>query len=257
MALGAGDDRLRQTQAGGDGQRVAAAGDAVGEAVGGFQRAGVQVNAGVDHAGLFLGQAGHVAVMGSGHYHGAGVAQVGQQGNGEGGTFFGVGGGTEFVNEDEGAVGGDIHDALQVADVAAESGQGFKDALLVADVGVDAVKEGQVGVLGGQLEAGVGHHRQQADGFEGDGFAAGVGAGDEQDGVAGVNGDGGRHDVAGEQRMARASQAQPARFAGVKQVGRDGAEGRGVTALGHGQVKAAQQVVHQGDVFGVAAHQGR
>ena len=45
VGAGGGDDGVGQAEAGGDGQGVAASGDAVGEVVGGFQAAGVEVNA--------------------------------------------------------------------------------------------------------------------------------------------------------------------------------------------------------------------
>ena len=73
---------------------------------------------------------------------------------------------------------------MMFAHVGAEGGERLLDALLVADVGVDGGEDGQAAALvGGDGQAGLGHQAEQADGLEGDGLAAGVGPGDEQDGV--------------------------------------------------------------------------
>ena len=54
------------------------------------------------------------------------------------------------------------------------------DGLVVADVGQHGIEDGKLGAVGGDGNAGLRHQSQQADGFQGHGFAAGVGAGDDQ-----------------------------------------------------------------------------
>ena len=54
------------------------------------------------------------------------------------------------------------------------------DRLVVADVGEDGVEDGKLRAVGGNGDSGLRHQREQADGFQGDRFAAGVGAGDDE-----------------------------------------------------------------------------
>ena len=63
------------------------------------------------------------------------------------------------------------------------------DGLGVAYVGVDAGEEGEVCLFGGDGDAGLGHEGEEAEGFERDGFAAGVGAADDE-----LSGGGGEDD---------------------------------------------------------------
>ena len=63
----------------------------------------------------------------------------------------------------------------------AEGAKALLEALFVAYVGVDSLKDGYLGVgFGGDVHAALGHEYHQADGFQGYGFAAGVGAGDDE-----------------------------------------------------------------------------
>ena len=114
--------------------------------------------------------------------------EVAGDGYGEGGAFFGVGGGAELVEQDERGwicVAGDVVD---VDDVGGEAGEIALDGLGVADVGEDGGEEGEDGLFGGNGQAGLGHEGEQAGGLERDGFAAGVGAGDDE--LAGFAGEG-------------------------------------------------------------------
>lgn len=61
-----------------------------------------------------------------------------------------------------------------------EGGEVALDGLGVADVGEDGVEDGEGGLGGGDGEAGLGHEGKEAEGLEADGFAAGVGAGDDE-----------------------------------------------------------------------------
>ena len=221
-----------QAQAVGDGKGVAATGEAQGQPVGGFQGAGVQVHAGVDHAGLLLDVAGHAPVVGGSYDHHVQGAEVTEQGLGQGGALLRVGAGAQFVNEHQGVGGCLVQDGAEVLDVGAESGQGLLDALLVADVGKDAVEQGKLGGLGGDVQAGVGHQGQQAGGLQSYGFAPGVGAGycHDPDAPAQLQADG--HHPVGEQGVAGAGYAE-AWFDRLTMSGRNAAwlDGSGRDAL--------------------------
>ena len=83
-----------------------------------------------------------------------------------------------------------------IGHVGGEGGQRLLDALLISDVRVDIVKDGQLTVIpGGNVQACLSHERQQAAGLEGDRLAAGVGTGHDQEVVvlsqADINGDDG------------------------------------------------------------------
>ena len=68
------------------------------------------------------------------------------------------------------------------------------DGLRVADVGKDGVANGKIGALGRDGDSSLGHEDEQADGFEADGFASGVGAADDELTVGGVHLKGERDD---------------------------------------------------------------
>ncbi len=96
-------------------------------------------------------------------------------------AFLRVGARAQFVEDDQRAVIGLFQDAHDVGQVAAEGAERLLDGLLVADVGPDGFEAGQLGAaLGRDVQARLRHERQQPDGFERDGFAAGVWAGDDQ-----------------------------------------------------------------------------
>ena len=72
----------------------------------------------------------------------------------------------------------------------------------------------EVGALGRDGDSGLGHEDEQADGFEGDGFAAGVGAADDELTVSGVH-------LKGERDNGLAARAQVALHDGMTGVEED------------------------------------
>ena len=92
-----------------------------------------------------------------------------------------VGARAQLVEENEGAVVRLLQNGDDVHHVGGEGGQGLVDGLLVADVRHDhgAHLDGGA-VSGGDMQAALSHKSQQAQRFQGDGLAAGVGAGDDQ-----------------------------------------------------------------------------
>ena len=98
--------------------------------------------------------------MGGGDGEDASLPEVAQNRLGQRRTLLRVGAGAKFVNQHQGVGGYLLQDGAQVLDVRAEGGQGLFDALLVADVGIDAVQQGKLGGLGGDVQPGVGHQCQ-------------------------------------------------------------------------------------------------
>ena len=177
-----------EAEALGDVEAGGGSGDAEAELVGGGEGLLVEADGGVEDAGAVGGVDLERGEVGGDAGPGAEREEVGGDGDGEGGAFFGVGGGAELVEQDERGGVGVAGDAVDVDDVGGEAGEVALDGLGVADVGVDGGEEGKGGVLGGDGQAGLGHEGEQAGGLERDGFAAGVGAGDDE--LAGVVGEG-------------------------------------------------------------------
>ena len=129
---------------------------------------------------MFLHGAGHPALVRGADQEHAHALEVAQHRAGQRRPFLRVGAGAQLVHQHQRPPGGLPHNPQQVGDVRAERGKRFLDALLVSDVGVDAVEPGEAGFLGGYVKPGMGHHRQQSDGLQRHGLAPGVGPGDEQ-----------------------------------------------------------------------------
>ena len=72
-----------------------------------------------------------------------------------------------------------MRDEVDVGDVRGERREVLLDRLVVADVGEDCVEDGQLGAIGRHGNSRLRHQSQQAHGLERDGFAAGVGAADD------------------------------------------------------------------------------
>ena len=98
------------------------------------------------------------------------------------GPFGRVGARAQLVEQDERLRGRPGQDLADPPDVRREGRERLLEALLVADVGEDVVEDGELRALGGRdVQAGLGHDREQADGLQGDRLAAGVRPGDDQD----------------------------------------------------------------------------
>ena len=73
-----------------------------------------------------------------------------------------------------------------------KGGERGLNGLGVADVGEEGGEDGEMSCGRGDGKAGLGHHCEERGGLEGDGFAAGVGAGDDELAMGGgqLEGDG-------------------------------------------------------------------
>jgi len=180
LGAGRGDDVWLEAEAGCDVEAGGGSGDAEAQLVGGGEGVLVEAHGGVEDAGVVGGVDLERGEVGGDSGPGVEREEVGGDGYGEGCALFGVGGGAELVEQDERAGGGFAGDAVEIDDVGGEAGEVALDGLGVADVGVDAGEEREVGGFGGDGNAGLGHEGEKAEGFEGDGFAAGVGAAEDE-----------------------------------------------------------------------------
>ena len=121
----------------------------------------------------------------------------------------------------------------------AEGGQALFDALLVADVGADAVEADDLAArLRRYMQAGQTHAGQQADGLQGDGLAAGIGAGDDHGADAAIQLHVYRHHFRRrDQRVAGLDQTEQA---AVVHLGRGAVQIIAELALGHDEIDAGQ-----------------
>ena len=85
----------------------------------------------------------------------------------------------------------------------AECGKRLRDALLVANVRVDAIEPGEVGFFCRYVQTSLGHHGQQTHGLQGNRLATRVGASNQQHLLVSVQVDADRHYVASEQGVSR------------------------------------------------------
>ena len=133
--------------------------------------------------------------MGGGGDEGPLAASVLDDGNGQRRALHRVGARAQFVKEQQAVLVRLMQDFHGVGHVRREGGQALLNALLVAHVRQHPVKDPQpASVVCGDLQPALGHQRQQPDGFQRHGLAAGVGAGDDQGvvGIAQLQGDGHR-----------------------------------------------------------------
>ena len=112
----------RQAEAVGNGQGVTAPRQTLGQPVSRRQSHRRQVNAGIDHPRLFLGIAGHAAMVGRGNNQNAALPEMAKQGLGQRRPLLGIGAGPQFVNQNQGLRRSLRQNGPQVLDVGAESG---------------------------------------------------------------------------------------------------------------------------------------
>ena len=131
-------------------------------------------------------------------------------------AFFGIGGRAQFVQQHQRVCRRGARDEVDVGDVSGEGRKILLDGLVVADIGQHGIEHRQLGAVGGDWNAGLRHQGQQADGFQGHGFSAGVGTGDDQFEAFAFEFDADGNDVPAfcfqvslEQRVAGVDQNQP------------------------------------------------
>ena len=106
-------------------------------------------------------------------------AKLFEQRDGESRAFLGSCAGAHFVHENQRTVRGDIQHGFQIDDVRGKCGKVGGDGLFVADIGEHVIEDGQLGAFCGDRNTGLRRKRGEADGFQRDGLAAGVGSADD------------------------------------------------------------------------------
>ena len=108
--------------------------------IGRTERLHIELDRRVTHARRVVGIELQIAIVGGGKGRNAAVAQVVEQGHGQGGPFIGVGPRAEFIKQHQAIWVGLFQNLDNVGHVAAKGAEILLDALLVANIGVDAFK---------------------------------------------------------------------------------------------------------------------
>ena len=149
--------------------------------VGGAQALHIELTTGVHHAGSLQREDLHLGIVGSGHDQGALDTQLLDDAHRQRRALGGVGARAQLVQQDQGVFVGVVQNAGDLFHVAREGGQALLDALLVADVHQILTEHADGALLMSRdQQAVLCHGAQKARGFQGNGFTAGVGAGDDQ-----------------------------------------------------------------------------
>ena len=215
----------------------------------------VKLTRGVHDAGLRRGVDLELGIMRRGGDERAALARVLDDGDGQRRALGRVRAGAELVEQQQRPVVALLEHAHGVRHVRRERGQRLLDALLIADVGHDLVEHRHGAAVGARdVQAALRHGREQTDGLERDGLAAGVWAGDDERVEFAAERNIDRHSgVLRQQRMARAAQLQVL----VRQLRRDRVELVGELCLGKNEVEAHEHVKVARDVLPVRGALGR
>ena len=205
-ASGLVDDVLRKAEAAGDRKGVGLSGDADEQPVGRLERFHVELTRGIDDALGAHGVYFQLCVMRRrGDLRAALPAELDQR-DCQRRALGRVGARAELVQQDERFPVADADDLDDIFHMRREGGERLLDRLLIADVRQHQREHGnKAPVIGGDMQTAFRHQRQKADGLERDGFAARIGAGDDERIEVRSEPDGDRHDrLLVDQRMAGA-----------------------------------------------------
>ena len=218
------------------------------------ERFDVELTGGVHDAGLRGGVDLQLRIVRGGGDRRAELSRAFDDRNGERRALGRVGAGAELVKQHQRAVAAGVQNPDDVRHVRRERGQALLDALLIADVRHDLVEHGQTAaVRGGDVQAALRHHGEQAHGLERDGLAAGVGAGDDERIVIFPQRNVDGHDrVLRDERMARASE----RHTPFGERRRGAVELVGKLCLGEDDVQPHEHIKVQRDVLAVGGAVG-
>ncbi len=165
----------------GDQEGVRLANVADVQAIKGPERLQVELDGGVLGAGVGEGIGLQVADVGRDHRPAADRVQLVEDRPAERRPLGRVGAGAGLVEQDEGLLRCPAEDLRDPPDMRGEGRERLLEALLVADVGQHVVEDWQLRTLVRRdMQARLGHHRQQADRLQGHRLAARVGSGDDQ-----------------------------------------------------------------------------
>ena len=241
---------LGKPQLAGNGKGIGLAGDADEQLVGGLQCLHVKFAGGIDNP---LGAHGielQLGIVGGSHHPAAHFAAELNQRNGKGGTFRRVRTGTQLIIQHQRPVVALSHHVHNGFHVAGKGGKALGNGLLIANVGQDGIKgRKHAAVPRRDMKAALCHQGQKTNGFQGNGFAAGVRAGDNHGIEIRAKAQGNWHHLLGvNQRVAGIAQFHPAL---VVHDGCPGAHLESQLCLGKNHIQLHQHGVVQVDVLGV------
>ena len=206
----------------------------------------VEEHGAVEDARMGVGHEFEVGEVGSNNAESAAAVEFFEDGLGYGATGAGFGAAAEFVEEEECPLPCTLQHLLHVLQVGGVGAEVVVDGLLVADVDEEVVEDAEFGgFAAGDEEAALEHILDESDGLEADGFAACVGAGDDEDavGVVEVEAEGDNLlPLAGEEKE-RVAGIEKADFGDGVDDGPDGVEGDGEARFGTDEVEAREDPI--------------
>ena len=172
------DDKIRKAELGRDGKGITLSRNADEQAVGGPQGLHIKFTAGIFHTGGGEGVNLQLAVMGRGHGTDSLFVKVGQDGNCQCRTFRGIRSGSKLIEKHQGFPVCFFQKGYHVRHMRGERTQRLLDALLVSDICVHLMENGQFrAVIGRNMKPCLSHQGKKSYRFQGNRFTAGVGAG--------------------------------------------------------------------------------
>ncbi len=249
------DDDIRQAEALSDGERLAATRQADRQPVGRAERVEVELDRCVAGSGRGMRIRLELRVVGRRRDQGAGPDEMVEQGLRERRALGRVRPGTELVEQHERAGAGLGDDPDDRAEMAGEGRQGLRDRLLVADVGEHVAPDREPAPsLGRDVEAGLVHQAEQPERAQGDGLAAGVGAGHDERRVAVTEPDIDRDDTARQAGMPGRQQHDLGPF---RRLGPGAVDVGGEGCLGGPEVEPGEGLERLPEGVGVGRYQRR
>ena len=175
------NDPLRDAKLFADKESVGLARNADAELIGGAQRLQIELAAGVDDALCLEGEHLQFCIVRCGHQEHTAAAQLFDDGNSQCRTLRRVGTGAKLVQKHQRVGHGKLKDAGDLLHMTGKGGQALLDALLIADVHEEFVKDADLtALIRRDEEAALCHRAKQTGRFQSDGLTAGVGAGDDE-----------------------------------------------------------------------------
>src|SRR5208282_2012174 len=101
-------------------------------------------------------------------------------GNGQRSALFGIGSRAKFVKQHQRIRSRSARDGIDIRDMRRKGREILLDRLIVADIGQNGVENRHVGAGRGNWNARLRHQSEQAERFQGDSLAPGVGTGDDE-----------------------------------------------------------------------------
>ena len=206
------EDFLGQPQLPGNGEGVGLSGNADKQPVGRTQCLHVKLTGGVDNTLGAHGVKLQLGIVGSCHHPAAHFPAELNDGRSQSRALSRVGARAQLIEEHQSPVIALRHHIHDGSHMAGEGGKALGNGLLIADIRENGL-EGRKGaaVSRGNVQAALGHQGEQTDGFQGDGFAAGVGAGDDHGIKIRAQADGnGNHGFGVNERVTSLAQLHPA-----------------------------------------------